>query len=128
MRHCFAFDSERDPVGQKLRDSDWLPNHISTETRETAMERFKALQQGDNFHALDESLKTTYTDARRTQNTIYWRPKLLRNVERDKANQQKLKEMGCCVFVVWECELKNNKEERLEKLYHEIVQTTNEVK
>ena len=290
----FVFDSERNPVGQKLRDSDWLPNHISTETRETAMERFKALQQGENFHALDESLKTTYTDARRTQNTIYlrlkysepsgtvlnvrksmwihpvldralsvreaarlqsfpdsfefigtkdaqyqqvgnavppmlaeaiarhiikllsegrkreqkeytdnhtpeqrsynmsqihsedtkpevivghylhgkhlryrkhvqrlpgkpdlvfekykavvfingcfwhmhegckyariptsnaayWRPKLLRNAERDKANQEKLQEMGYRVFVVWECELKNCKETKLENLYKGII-------
>ena len=38
------------------------------------MERFKALKQGQNFHALDESLKiNTYTNAARTQNTIYLR-------------------------------------------------------
>ena len=38
------------------------------------MQRFKALKQGENFHALDDSLKTnTYTDASRTQNTIYLR-------------------------------------------------------
>ena len=61
-----------------------------------------------------------------SSNTSYWRPKLLRNVERDKVNQQKLKDMGYRVLVVWECELKNNKEERLDKLYHEIIQTTNE--
>ena len=289
----FEFDSERKPVGQKLRDSEWLPNHISTETRDVAMERFKALQQGQNFHALDESLKSTYTNAARTQNTIYlrlkynepsgtvvnvrksmwihpvlnralsvreaarlqsfpdsfefigtkdaqyqqvgnavppmlakaiadhiikllttskppekmestdnhtpeqrsynmsqihsedtqleimvghylhgrnlryrkhvkrlpgkpdlvfekykaavfingcfwhmhegckyaripssntsyWRPKLLRNVERDKVNQQKLQDMGYRVFVVWECELKNDKDVRLEDLYKRI--------
>jgi len=57
-----------------LRDSVLLKNHIVTETTETAMERFKALKQGENFHKLDESLKTnTYTDASRTQNTIYLR-------------------------------------------------------
>ena len=38
------------------------------------MERFKALKQGQNFHALDDALKTnTYTDVSRTQNTIYLR-------------------------------------------------------
>ena len=38
------------------------------------MERFRALKQGQNFHALDNELKTnTYTDASRTQNTIYLR-------------------------------------------------------
>ena len=38
------------------------------------MERFKALKQGQNFHSLDEELKSnTYTDVTRTQNTIYLR-------------------------------------------------------
>ena len=38
------------------------------------MERFKAIKQGQNFHSLAENLKTnTYTDASRTQNTIYLR-------------------------------------------------------
>lgn len=38
------------------------------------MERFKAIKQGQNFHSLAEELKTnTYTDATRTQNTIYLR-------------------------------------------------------
>lgn len=58
-----------------LRDTTVLKNQITTSTRATAMERFKALKQGQNFHALDESLKTTYTDASRTQNTIYLRLK-----------------------------------------------------
>ena len=58
-----------------LRDSDELPNHIITETQETAMERFKALKPGQNFHCLDDELKSTYTDAKRTQNTIYLRLK-----------------------------------------------------
>jgi len=57
-----------------LRDSSVLKNHIVTKTTETAMQRFKSLKQGQNFHALDEALKTnTYTDAARTQNTIYLR-------------------------------------------------------
>lgn len=57
-----------------LRDSDILKNHIITKTTTTAMERFRAIKQGQNFHSLDESLKTnTYTDVSRTQNTIYLR-------------------------------------------------------
>lgn len=57
-----------------LRDSDILHNHIITKTTDVAMERFKALEQGQNFHALSEELKTnTYTDISRTQNTIYLR-------------------------------------------------------
>ena len=61
-------------LAEKLRDSKTLRNHIATKTTEVAMKRFKALKQGQNFHALDEGLKTnTYTDAARTQNTIYLR-------------------------------------------------------
>ena len=57
-----------------LRDSSVLYNHIITKTTDVAMERFKALKQGQNFHALSEDLKTnTYTDVSRTQNTIYLR-------------------------------------------------------
>lgn len=61
-------------LGIQLRDSKKLKNHIITKTTDTAMQRFKALKQGQNFHALEDSLKTnTYTDVSRTQNTIYLR-------------------------------------------------------
>ena len=65
-----------DDLAKKLRDSKILKNHIITRTTSVAMDRFKALNQGENFHALDDSLKTnTYTDISRTQNTIYLRLK-----------------------------------------------------
>lgn len=61
-------------LAESLRDAHVLKNHIVTKTTDTAMKRFKALKQGQNFHALDESMKSnTYTDASRTQNTIYLR-------------------------------------------------------
>lgn len=50
-----------------------LYNHVTTATRETAMARFKALKAGENFHDLAPNLKTTYSNAARTQNTIYMR-------------------------------------------------------
>ena len=62
------------PLAKQLRDSDILKNHIITKTTDVAMARFKALNQGQNFHSLNDSLKTnTYTDVKRTQNTIYLR-------------------------------------------------------
>lgn len=65
-----------DGLAASLRDSHILRNHIITKTTDTALERFRSLEQGQNFHALDESLKTnTYTNASRTQNTIYLRLK-----------------------------------------------------
>ncbi len=61
-------------LATQLRDAPVLYNHIITATTPTAMERFKAIHQGQNFHSLAENLKiNTYTDASRTQNTIYLR-------------------------------------------------------
>lgn len=63
-------------LAQSLRDSNILHNHIITKTTPTAMERFKALDQGQNFHSLSDEMKTnTYADVTRTQNTIYLRLK-----------------------------------------------------
>lgn len=61
-------------LGTSLRGK-LLYNHVTTETTEIALERFKALKEGENFHDLDTSLKGTYSNADRTQNTIYMRLK-----------------------------------------------------
>lgn len=61
-------------LGKELRGK-MLHNHVATDTTETALERFKALKAGQNFHDLDPELKTTYSNAERTQNTIYMRLK-----------------------------------------------------
>ena len=39
-------------------------------------------------------------------NQEYWKPKILRNVERDQKNIEELKALGWKVITVWECELK----------------------
>lgn len=41
-----------------------------------------------------------------SSNEDYWNKKIHGNVNRDKDNQKKLKELGWKVLVVWECELK----------------------
>lgn len=56
-----------------LCDSEYIYNHITTDTRKTALERFKILKPGQNFHDLTDNLKTTYTTPSKTQNTIYKR-------------------------------------------------------
>jgi DNA mismatch endonuclease (patch repair protein) len=54
-------------------------------------------------------------------NEDYWRPKILRNVERDQKNAEALKNMGWRIITVWECELKKKaSEQTLEKLAEEI--------
>ncbi len=49
-------------------------NHIIPRTRETALQRFRSIKPGENFHALSKEMKeNTYTNADRTQNTVYFR-------------------------------------------------------
>lgn len=63
-------------LGQSLRNAAVLKNHIITATTDTAMQRFKKIKQGKNFHSLDTALQiNTYSDISRTQNTIYLRLK-----------------------------------------------------
>ncbi len=58
-----------------LRNTDGVVyNHIVPKTGKDALERFKYLKEGQNFHDLPKGLKTnTYSDAGRTQNTVYQR-------------------------------------------------------
>ena len=46
-------------------------------------------------------------------NTSYWKPKLERNMKRDKNHKADLKRVGWKTIVVWECEIKTI--EKLEK-------------
>lgn len=56
-----------------LRYDGLLYNHITTETTPEALERFKALKEGENFHKLPRELVGSYEKPERTQNTIYLR-------------------------------------------------------
>lgn len=57
-----------------------------------------------------------------TSNTEYWSKKINGNVERDKSNIAKLEYIGWKVYVIWECQLKNQvREENLSKLYQSII-------
>lgn len=58
---------------ESLRDTNNLHNHVVTQTREHILKRFEQLKQGQNFHDLDKSLISTYTNPDRTQNSIYKR-------------------------------------------------------
>lgn len=65
------------PFTLKLQNgADFIANHVNTDTRETALERFRNIMEGKNFHSLSAELKVnTYSDPTRTQNTIYLRLK-----------------------------------------------------
>lgn len=59
---------------QKMREgSKVLYNHVITKSGEDAKKRFAQLKEGQNFHDLDEELKSNYADPKRTQNSIYLR-------------------------------------------------------
>lgn len=53
--------------------------------------------------------------------TEFWREKITATVERDKINNQKLKDLGWYVITVWECELRSDKfEKTLLKIVEQI--------
>lgn len=56
-----------------------------------------------------------------SSNQDYWRPKILRNIERDNQSRKELETLGWKVITVWECELKKNVlNETLVKLIAEL--------
>jgi len=46
----------------------------------------------------------------------YWIPKLMKNVERDRRNEQELSNVGWNVITIWECETKE------EAYFHKLLQ------
>ena len=63
-----------------------------------------------------------------SSNQDYWRPKILRNVERGQLSRQELEALGWKVIVVWECELKKKvRDTRLAELEAEIRNQNKEV-
>lgn len=56
-----------------------------------------------------------------SSNEEYWRPKIQRNVDRDRKNAEDLRAMGWTVLTIWECQLKKKvREEYLRALEQEI--------
>ncbi len=53
-------------------------------------------------------------------NAEFWREKINRNVERDKKNISDLIRQGWYVIIIWECDLKQNKEKVLQNLVQDI--------
>lgn len=59
-------------------------------------------------------------------NADFWREKIQRNIERDKNNYDKLKQLGWNIVFVWECELKRHRrDETLSSLISRIKSTYN---
>jgi len=62
--------------------------------------------------------KYAYTPKSRTD---FWNEKFVANIQRDKKNLLQLREAGWLAIIVWECEIKLNSKDTLEKV-SEILQ------
>ncbi|KOO45962.1 DNA cytosine methyltransferase [Priestia koreensis] len=62
---------------ENLKSESILFNHLNTKSTPLIKKRFEEIKNsnGKNFHSLPEELKSSYTDAKRTQNTVYLRLK-----------------------------------------------------
>lgn len=54
-------------------------------------------------------------------NLEYWKPKLERNIERDKSNVKILQQEGWNIFILWECQIKSSFEETMATLLESIL-------
>jgi len=52
--------------------------------------------------------------------TDFWLEKFDKNVKNDQIKQEKLRELGWKVIVIWECELKRSFQETLDKVEKEL--------
>jgi DNA mismatch endonuclease, patch repair protein len=51
----------------------------------------------------------------------YWGAKIGANIERDSRNYALLNDAGWRVLVIWECDIKNNHDKALQRLYVDIM-------
>lgn len=66
-------DQPSEYAKQMRKNCNAVPNHITTNSTAIAIERFKQIKPGMNFHSLSNEMKSTYAKPERTQNTIYLR-------------------------------------------------------
>jgi len=55
-------------------------------------------------------------DRRPKSNTEYWSAKLVRNRDRDRTAVQRLEQLGWLVLIVWECELRQDFSEVMNRI------------
>ncbi|XVG99771.1 very short patch repair endonuclease [Eubacteriales bacterium KG127] len=64
-----------------------------------------------------EGCKDATTPKTRTE---FWLEKFDKNVKNDQIKQEKLRKLGWKVIVIWECELKRNFQETMDKVEKEL--------
>ena len=71
-----SYDPKTNSLYRELvvnNENKYIYNHVCTDTKKVAKDRFAQIKPGDNFHSLPEEMKQTYENPGRTQNTIYKR-------------------------------------------------------
>lgn len=68
-----------------------------------------------------EGCKDATTPKTRTE---FWLEKFDKNVKNDQIKQEKLRNLGWKVIVIWECELKRNFQETMDKVEKELARKT----
>ncbi len=68
-----------------------------------------------------EGCKDATTPKTRTE---FWLEKFDKNVKNDQIKQEKLRELGWKVIVIWECELKRSFQETMDKVEKELTRTS----
>ena len=68
-----------------------------------------------------EGWKDATTPKTRTE---FWLEKFDKNVKNDQIKQEKLRELGWKVIVIWECELKRSFQETMDKVEKELTRTS----
>jgi DNA mismatch endonuclease (patch repair protein) len=58
-------------------------------------------------------------------NSEYWETKINKNIERDKKHQEEIKQLGYKVFIIWECEVKEDTEKNI-KLLEKLLRKKND--
>ncbi len=88
-------------------------------TPDIVLKKYKTVVfvNGCFWHKHDECSRFVWPSS----NIEYWHKKITGNVRRDKANYEKLRNLGWNVVVVWECQLKKSiRNSALEQLYIQI--------
>lgn len=60
-------------------------------------------------------------DAPLKTNEAFWRSKLASNVDRDALNEQRLRELGFSIVVVWECDVRKELEGSVRRVLDSLV-------
>lgn len=131
-KYVFITSPERSKLMSKIRSKNTKPEVIFRKalwaegfryrlnvktlpgSPDIVIQKFKIVVfvDGDFWHGYNWDIKKTKIKS----NTEYWIKKIERNMERDRENNLKLKELGYNVFRFWDHEIKKSLSDCIEKI------------